>query len=170
MRVTAAPVVLLLLPTLASAQSQQPTFRGGVELIEVDVRVFDGQGNPVPDLAAPEFTVTVDDEERRIVSVKFVAVGDPPEPSSTVEAPESKPYYSTNQGLAPGRLVILVVDQNNIRFGGARGLVEAAGRFLDQLGPADRVAFAAIPANRWLLRRVHDEPSARAGGAGACGW
>ena len=146
MRVTAAPLVLLLLPTLASAQSQQPTFLGGVELIEVDVRVIDGQGNPVPDLEAPEFTVTVDDEERRIVSVKFVAVGDPPEPSSTVEAPESTPYYSTNQGLAPGRLVILVVDQNHIRFGRARGLVEAAGRFLDQLGPADRVAFAAIPA------------------------
>ena len=146
MRVTAAPLVLLLLPTLASAQSQQPTFRGGVELIEVDVRVFDGQGNPVPDLQAPEFTVTVDGEERRIVSVKFVAVGDPPEPSSTVEAPESTPYYSTNQGLAPGRLVILVVDQNHIRFGRARGLVDAAGRFLDHLGPADRVAFAAIPA------------------------
>ena len=146
MRVTAAPLVLLLLPALASAQSQQPTFRGGVELIEVDVRVIDGQGNPVPDLEAPEFTVTVDDEERRIVSVKFVAVGDPPDPSSTVEAPESTPYYSTNQGLAPGRLVILVVDQNHIRFGNARGLVEAAGRFLDQLGPADRVAFAAIPA------------------------
>ena len=146
MRVTAAPLVLLLLPTLASAQSQQPTFRGGVELIEVDVRVFDGQGNPVPDLKAPEFTVTVDGEERRIVSAKFVAVGDPPEPSSTVEAPESTPYYSTNQGLAPGRLVILVVDQNHIRFGGTRGLVEAAGRLLDQFGPADRVAFAAIPA------------------------
>ena len=146
MRVTAAPLVLLLLPTLASAQSQQPTFRGGVELIEVDVRVLDGQGNPVPDLGAPEFTVTVDDEERRIVSVKFVAVGDLPEPSSTVEAPESTPYYSTNQGLAPGRLVILVADRNHIRFGGTRGLVEAAGRFLDQLGPADRVAFAAIPA------------------------
>ena len=146
MRVTAAPLVLLLLPTLASAQSQQPTFRGGVELIEVDVRVFDGQGNPVPDLKAPEFTVTVDGEERRIVSAKFVAVGDPPEPSSTVEAPESTPYYSTNQGLAPGRLVILVVDQNHIRFGGTRGLVAAAGRLLDQFGPADRVAFAAIPA------------------------
>ena len=146
MRVTAAPLVLLLLPTLASAQSQQPTFRGGVELIEVDVRVFDGQGNPVPDLKAPEFTVTVDGEERRIVSVKFVAVGDPPEPSGTVEAPESTPYYSTNQGLVPGRLVILVADQNHIRFGGTPGLVEAAGRFLDQLGPADRVAFAAIPA------------------------
>ena len=146
MRVTAALLVLLLLPTLASAQSQQPTFRGGVELIEVDVTVLDGQGNPVPDLEAPEFMVTVDDEERRIVSVEFVAFEAPPEPSSTVEAPESKPYYSTNQGLAPGRLVILVVDENNIRFGEVRKLLPAAGRFLDQLGPADRVAFAALPA------------------------
>ena len=132
--------------------------------------MLDGQGNPVPALGAPDFTVTVDDEERRIVSVEFVAVEDPPEPSSTVEAPGSKPYYSTNQGLAPGRLVILVIDQNNIRFGGARGLVEAAGRFLDHLGPADLVAFAAIPAIGGFSVRVHDEPSARAGGAGACGW
>ena len=150
MRVTAAPLVLLLLPTLASAQFQQPTFRGGVELIEIDVSVLDGQGNPVRDLKAPEFTVTVDDEERRIVSVEFVAVENPLEPSSTVLASGSKPYYSTNQGLAPGRLVILVVDENSIRFGEAQKLLPAAGRFLDQLGPADRVAFAALPATGGL--------------------
>ena len=73
MHVKAVLLALAVSSTLVSAQSQQPpTFRSGVDLIEVDVTVLDDRGNPVPDLLAPEFAVTVDGEERRIVSVEFV--------------------------------------------------------------------------------------------------
>ena len=98
----------------------------------------------MPDLLAPEFAVAVDGEERRIVSVEFVKVDGPLERPG-VEAPGSDPYYSTNQGVVRGQLVMLVVDQGNIRFGGGRAMIASACQFLDQLGPADRVAFAAIP-------------------------
>ena len=145
MHVKAVLLALAVSSTLVSAQSQQPpTFRSGVDLIEVDVTVLDDRGNPVPDLLAPEFAVTVDGEERRIVSVEFVKVDGPSERPG-VEAPGSDPYYSTNQGVVRGQLVMLVVDQGNIRFGGGRAMIASASQFLDQLGPADRVAFAAIP-------------------------
>ena len=145
MRVKAVLLALVVSSTLVSAQPQQPpTFRSGVDLIEVDVTVLDDRGNPVPDLLAPEFAVTVDGEERRIVSVEFIKVDGPSEKPG-VETPGLDPYYSTNQGAVRGQLVMLVVDQGNIRFGGGRAMIASASQFLDQLGPADRVAFAAIP-------------------------
>ena len=140
----ALALALAVSSSLVSAQPPQPpTFRSGVDLIEVDVSVLGDQGNPVPDLRAPEFAVTVDGQERRIVSVEFVKFDGSTE-SSAAEPLGSQPYYSTNQAVARGQLVMLVVDQGNIRFGNARGLIAPASRFLDQLGPADRVAFASI--------------------------
>ena len=43
-----------------------PTFRTGIDLIAVDVSVVDDDGRPVEDLFAPEFTVKIDGEERRV--------------------------------------------------------------------------------------------------------
>src|SRR5688572_27213112 len=39
----------------APAQSSPPTFRSGVQIIEVDVRVFDGEGRFVTGLTAADF-------------------------------------------------------------------------------------------------------------------
>src|SRR5881392_3676359 len=55
-----------------SAQPQQPTFRTGVDVITVDVGAVDGRGQPVTDLHAPEFTVKVDGQVRRIVSADLI--------------------------------------------------------------------------------------------------
>ena len=105
----ALALALAVSSSLVSAQPPQPqAFRSGVDLIEVDVSVLDDRGNPVPDLLAPEFAVTVDGEERRIVSVEFVKFDGPTE-SSDAEAQGSKPYYSTNQAVTRGRLVMLVI-------------------------------------------------------------
>jgi len=47
---------------------QGPTFRTGVDLVAVDVAVVDRRGRPVEDLRAPEFSVKIDGEVRRVVS------------------------------------------------------------------------------------------------------
>jgi len=60
--------VMLSAPVPAPASPQQPpTFRSGVELIEVDVSVIDREGRPIADLQASDFTVTVDGGPRRVV-------------------------------------------------------------------------------------------------------
>ena len=41
--------------------------------MEVDVTVVDAKGMPVRDLRAPEFTVTVDGQPRRVVSAEFIS-------------------------------------------------------------------------------------------------
>src|SRR6516164_9417840 len=71
-------VLLLAAPLCAqtasssSDQAQQPTFRTGVDVITVDVGAIDGRGQPVTDLHAPEFTVKVDGQERRVISADLV--------------------------------------------------------------------------------------------------
>ena len=42
-------------------------------------------------------------------------------------------------------MIMIAVDQMNIRPGAARPILDAAARFLDRLNPADRVAFVSYP-------------------------
>src|SRR4030095_6914890 len=53
---------------------QGPTFRTGIDLVAVDVAVVDRRGRPVEDLHAPEFSVKIDGEVRRVVSAELIKV------------------------------------------------------------------------------------------------
>ena len=50
------------------------------------------------------------------------------------------PGYSSNENASGGRLVLIVIDEANIRFGAVASIQAAVGRFLDRLQPSDRVA------------------------------
>ena len=57
--------------------------------MEVDVTVVNGQGMPIRDLRAPDFTVTVDGQPRRVISAEFISDNarrrqDPGRPSRSV--------------------------------------------------------------------------------------
>ena len=73
MRVPTLALTVSLAALPLAAPAQQPIFRGGVEVIEVDVNVVDNRGHPVADLHGPEFTVTVDGKPRKVVSADFVS-------------------------------------------------------------------------------------------------
>jgi VWFA-related protein len=125
------------------APAQGPTFRTGIDLIAVDVSVVDDDGRPVEDLFAPEFTVKIDGEERRIVSAEHVKI-DVEAARREAEDP-FETLYTTNLRPSNGRQIVLAVDQGGIRLGAARPLMDSAVRFLDRLSPADTVAFVAFP-------------------------
>ena len=78
-------VLLTLLPSglLAQPPPERPTFRAGIDLIEIDVTVVNGQGVPVKDLRAPEFTVSVDGQRRSVVTAEFIDL--------RAETPEARP-------------------------------------------------------------------------------
>ena len=156
----------------AAAQAQQlPVFRAGVELLEVDVSVVDGQGEPITDLGASEFTVSVDGEPRQVVSVQFVdlrpAAAVPPD--TTVAAPDVS--YSANTASNAGnrgRLILLAIDRESISFGEGQRVMRAAGDFLDTLGPSDQVALVTVPppgpsadftTNHQLVRNLLEDAS-----------
>ena len=154
---------------------QGPTFRTGVDLVAVDVAVVDRRGRPVEDLRAPEFSVKIDGEVRRVVSAELIKVD--VEAAKKQVADKTESFYTSNLTPPNGRQIVIAVDQINIRPGSLRPVLDAAGRFLDLLSPLDQVAFIAFPEpgprvnftnDKLRLRRamqglVGQQPRARAG-------
>ena len=76
-RTIAAPLRVLLLAGLHSEHRQNPpsalqTFRTGVDIVQVDVSVLDRDRRPVRGLAAADFTILEDGQERPVVAFSAV--------------------------------------------------------------------------------------------------
>jgi VWFA-related protein len=139
-------------PAPQQQPTQPPIFRTGVELLTVDATVVDRDGRQVVDLKATEFIVEVDGDPRPVVSAEYVKLVDDSlaaltgaKPAPPKPAPEEA-YFSTNmRTVVPGRHILLLVDQGNIRVGQGRGMMRSAVKFVDGLTPSDRLAMVAIP-------------------------
>jgi len=138
------------------AQGQKPpTFRSAVELIAVDVNVIDRNGQPVAGLAAEQFEVSVDGRPRRVASATYLdyAAAQADRPATAAIAAETlriENSFSSNErdedaAATPGRVVIVAVDQLSFPPGSGRAVIESARKFIDRLGPGDRVGLAAYP-------------------------
>jgi VWFA-related protein len=102
-------------------------------------------------LASADFTLLVDGKPRAITTADLLSysaeTGDaPPANVDPAELALIASSYSSNAGTLPGRLFVLAIDQGNMTLGGGRGAMEAVGRFVDRLAPADRVALVTLPA------------------------
>jgi VWFA-related protein len=135
---------------------QTPRFRSSVDVTTLDVSVVDDRGKPLVDLTSADFSVRVDGNARRVVSAEWV-----PLVSDNAAPPPPAPPdgYSTNEASTGGRLIVLAVDEPNIRFGGAMAIAKAANAFIDRLSPSDRVAVAGFgvgaPATAFTADRAH---------------
>jgi VWFA-related protein len=143
-RFSLAAAILSLAISVAAQSSgtpQRPTFTSTIDVVTVDVNVVDKNGRPVEDLGRDDFTLTVDGQARKLTSAQFVSVK--PEPAEA--APSAPlPDFSTNT-VQSGRLIGLVIDRGSIAPVRARDVLAAAGRFVERLDPADRVALFTIP-------------------------
>ncbi len=127
---------------------QQPVFRAGIELITVDVTALDSNGRQVTDLTAADFQVDIDGDRRQVTSAEYVRSADPLRAIGTphkVVVPDETFSSSNAKGQPSGRLIVILVDQGNIRTGSARSVMNSAKKFVDTLTPEDRVAVIAVP-------------------------
>jgi VWFA-related protein len=124
---------------------QGPTFRTGIELVTVDVGVSDERGRPVSDLLAPDFVVKIDGEVRKVVSAEHVRIDIEAAKKQAKAEAETETFFTSNLAPPNGRMIVIAVDQSNIRPGAARPLLMSAARFLDRLSPADKIAFVSYP-------------------------
>src|SRR5262245_33578868 len=121
-----------------------PVFKAGVELVRLDVRVTNSQGQAVRDLRQDEVEVVENGVTRPVVF--FQHAQEPAESYAEVASRTVAGETSTNQGAARGHLYVLAFDQMHMAPGGEQRARLAAERFLrTRVRPGDRVALFALP-------------------------
>lgn len=137
----------LLGATLAAAQpatDAQPTFKSGVDVVRVDIRVVDDAGRPVTDLRAEELEIYEDGQ--LLPLVLFQRVTEPAESYVDAAIRAVTAEVSSNEAFPRGHLYILIFDQQHITPGNEQRARMAAEQFIRRrVRPSDRVALFAIP-------------------------
>ena len=124
---------------------RQGVFRTGVEIVLVDVTVVDRSGQPVSDLAAADFRVTVDRKPRAVASAQFLA-HEVKLPGRSKDRPAVRAARDAARIEPPmARDVLIVVDEDSMPAGTGLVARRAVQRFLERLAPADRAGVASIP-------------------------
>ena len=133
----------------APATTQLPTFRTGVDAIQLDVSVLDKDRRPVRGLTASDFTVLEDGKPREVVA--FSAVELPTPPAAPPAGLETVPPDITRNDLPAGRIVVILLDPFLQRVmvpgrvtiadpPGIAALRATAASIVNGLGPGDLAA------------------------------
>jgi VWFA-related protein len=126
---------------LAQAASQ-PTFKSGVNLVEVDVVVTDRAGQPVRGLRQEDFEVTEDGKAVRVET--FTAIDLPAAPPGAVvpTADRSGVSLAANDQEEEGRILLIVMDDYHVSFDAGRVAASRAiaRRLVERMGPWDQAA------------------------------
>ncbi|HXW06399.1 MAG TPA: VWA domain-containing protein [Vicinamibacterales bacterium] len=144
--IVAATLVLLL----GGQPAQQPRFRTGVNVVEVDVVVVDDAGVPVRGLEEQDFEVLEDGRPVEIAT--FTAVDLPLAPADVaIPAPDaSGTATATNTQPEDGRVILVILDDYHVSFDAGRLAVARATvkRLIERLGPSDQAAIIATSGRR----------------------
>ena len=121
-------------------QAPPPTFRGGVDVVQLDVSVLDQQRRPVTGLQPSDFTVLEDGKPRPIVAFVPVTLADAaPPPGQAAWVRDVASDVTTNAVRPEGRLVVIMLDWS-IRVDDQILARKIAAATVDQLGPGDLAA------------------------------
>src|SRR5262245_29580944 len=121
-------------------QQSPPVFRGGVDLVALDVTVVDRDGVPVTGLTAADFTVTLAGQVRPVRALDFVTFGGTP----AVEVTSASRETTNNPALAArtsrgGRVIVLLIDDLSAKSGQMKLLTNSAARMLASFDSGDLV-------------------------------
>jgi VWFA-related protein len=143
--------VLLSLAALLGAQEQSPTFRGGTDLVTLDVSVIDKDRHPVKGLTTADFTVFEDGKPQPVVAFEAVDLPDAAAPSAPWLR-DIAPDVVSNQHPSR-RIVVIVMDDANtssdIDVMEAVSARQIAHAVIDRLGEDDLAAVAFTDVGRW---------------------
>jgi VWFA-related protein len=126
---------------------QSPTFRGQIDVVQLDVSVLDRDRHPVRGLSPADFTVIEDGVPQSIVAFQAFDIPDPVIPKTTWMR-EVAPDITTNRPLA-GRLVVVVLDDLSQQtsqywtdYWSAATSTRVIDTIMNLLGPDDLVSVA----------------------------
>lgn len=138
MRGLIAVLVVVAAATPLAQQPPQPppVFRGGTDLVEVDVVVRDRDGNFVADLTADDFVVEESGQPQSIVVFYVRAAGRPAVPATSIPGANAgrAPVASTRR---PRALVVVLDDEHLTSAGFRRAQAAAEALFTDEFQAGD---------------------------------
>lgn len=153
-----APLQTIVAAALAAGLvAQNPTFRSGVDLILVDTVVLDANGNPLTDLRAADFEVSVARKPRAVVSAEYI-----PAPPRAVVTPRSEASASSNERPPDGRTFVIVADTDSITAGSMGFAMDRIGAFVERLAANDLVAVGVLPGGKPQVDLTTDHARVRA--------
>jgi len=124
------------------AQASQPTFKSGVNLVEVDVVVTNKAGQPVRGLTREDFEVLEDG--KRVGIEAFTAIDLPAAPAGEKVASLDRSAVSmaSNDQAEDGRVLLIVMDDYHVSFDAGRLVASKAiaRRLVERMGPYDQAA------------------------------
>jgi VWFA-related protein len=134
-------ILVVALHLHAQTLTPQPRFRGGTDLVQVDVSVLDNNRRPVRGLTAADFTVLEDGQPRAIQAFTEVHLPDRVRRDAAPWIRDLPRDVASNQVAEDdGRLVIIVLDRT-IPVGVATVTARrTAAAVVSQLGPSDLAA------------------------------
>src|SRR6058998_1219369 len=94
----------------SQVQADQPVFRAGVDLIQLDVSVLDGKRQPVTGLNASDFTVFENGVQRPVRA--FTSIQLRPNAGTAVAATVPLDVVTNLVGQQEGRLVVILMDRS----------------------------------------------------------
>jgi len=136
-----------LLAAVVSAQtpSQQPTFRSGTNLVQVDALVSDGSGKPVSDLTAADFDVTDDGAPVPVTAFRFVSADAARDWRDDVISPIRNVDDEAREAAVEGvRVFAIFLDEYHVTRENAFRIVPALVQFVRTLPPADLLAVYGV--------------------------
>jgi VWFA-related protein len=137
------PAVVIAAGVLVSAQQPAtqppPVFRGGTTLVQVDAIVTDGSGEPIVDLATPDFDVSDDGRKVRIESVRFLG-GAAYEGDATLAPIRTHEDEEREASRDDVRVYAIFLDDYHVQRMGELQVIEPLLAFVQQLPPTDLVA------------------------------
>jgi VWFA-related protein len=148
----AAALALLAVPPSAAGQQDRPAFRSGTRLIEVSVVVTSRDNKPITGLTADDFQIF---DDRKLQKAELFSV----ETGTSATPPSARPIrpareFSNDVGDIGG-VTIILFDQLNasdsVRMYARQHLL----RFLEQIGPDDRVGLYVLD-GMGVLRVLHE--------------
>lgn len=118
----------------------RPTFRGGVDVVQLDVTVLDKDRKPLRGLTAADFTVLEDGSPRPIVAVTPVEL--PPAAAQGAAWMRDVAPDVVSNSRYKGRVIVILFDDAYTKFDPAVLLTgrRIAHTVIDGLGPADAAA------------------------------
>lgn len=141
----------------AAQQQSPPVFRGGVDLVTVDVTVVDKNGRPVKGLTADDFTVRLEGQVRPVRALDFLEFS-----SDGRSTPPPSSRQTTNRTAASavgrGRVFLFVFDDLSYPAGTGKLQVAAAERMLSKFENEDLIGLATTSGLGPALNPTRDRP------------